>query len=68
MRRADREEHTMVDPGSVADWAQATVMAAALAGVAAAGLRALREELARQPAPQPIPARAEQRIEAGATR
>jgi hypothetical protein len=57
MSRADREEHTMVDPGSFADWTQAIVMAAALAGLAAATHRALRAEQAREPAPLPVPAR-----------
>ncbi|HYY79562.1 MAG TPA: hypothetical protein VFD04_10320 [Actinomycetes bacterium] len=46
----------MVDPASAGDWAQAAVMAAALAGLAAAAHRALRQEQARQPAPLPVPA------------
>jgi hypothetical protein len=39
-----RKEHTMVDPGSVGDWMQTLLMAAALGGLAAASGWALREE------------------------
>jgi hypothetical protein len=43
----------VVTPGSVGDWTQASIMAAALAGLAATCWRALREEdaqaLARSP-------------------
>jgi hypothetical protein len=38
------EERIMVDPGSVGDWMQASLMAAALGGLAAAGGWALRRE------------------------
>jgi hypothetical protein len=45
----------VVTPGSVGDWMQASGMAAALAGLAAACWRALREEdahaLSRRPGP-----------------
>jgi hypothetical protein len=36
----------MIDPGSVGDWLQASLMAAALAGLAATGRWALRQEAA----------------------
>lgn len=39
-----RKEHAMVDPGSVGDWMQALLIAAALGGLAAACGWALREE------------------------
>jgi hypothetical protein len=44
----------MVTPGSIADWIQALIMAAALAGLGATGGWALREEeyaLSRRPGP-----------------
>ena len=45
----------MVTPGSVGDWMQASIMAAALAGLAATCGRVLREEerhaLSRRPRP-----------------
>jgi hypothetical protein len=45
----------VVIPGSVSDWMQASIMAAALAGLAATCWRALREEeghvLSRRPGP-----------------
>jgi hypothetical protein len=46
----------MVIPGSVGDWVQALIMTAALAGLAATGAWALREE---EPAPsrRPRPSR-----------
>jgi hypothetical protein len=49
----------VVIPGSVGDWMQASIMAAALAGLAAACWRALREEdvhaLPRRPGPSRPP-------------
>ena len=42
----------MVIPGSVGDWVQALVMVAAMAGLSAAGRRALQQEQA-QPPPRP---------------
>jgi hypothetical protein len=49
----------MVTPGSVGDWMQALTMVAALAGLAAALGRALREEdrhaLSRRPGPSRPP-------------
>jgi hypothetical protein len=48
----------MVTPGSIADWIQALIMAAALAGLAATGRWALREEehaLSRRPRPSQLP-------------
>ena len=43
----------MIDPGSTGDWLQASLMAAALAGLAATGRWALRQEEAE---PDPLPA------------
>jgi hypothetical protein len=43
----------MIDPGSAGDWLQASLMAAALAGLAATGRWALRQEAAE---PDPLPA------------
>jgi hypothetical protein len=49
----------VVTPGSVGDWMQASIMATALAGLAAACWRALREEdahaLPRRPGPSRPP-------------
>ena len=48
----------MVTPGSVGDWMQALIMAAALAGLAVTCWRALREEeqaLSRRPGPSRPP-------------
>jgi hypothetical protein len=48
----------MVTPGSIADWIQALIMAAALAGLAATGWWALRKEehaLSRRPGPSQLP-------------
>ena len=48
----------MVTPGSVGDWMQALIMAAALAGLAVTCWRALREEekaLSRRPGPSRLP-------------
>jgi hypothetical protein len=47
----------MIDPGSVGDWLQASLMAAALAGLAATGRRALRKEEADPDTLQPVPLR-----------
>ena len=47
----------MVTPGSVGDWTQALIMAAALAGLAATCGRALREEDAHARSGRPGPAR-----------
>ena len=41
----------MIDPGSGGDWLQASLMAAALGGLAAAGRWALREEEAEPATP-----------------
>jgi hypothetical protein len=43
----------MIDPGSTADWLQASLLAAALAGLAATGRWALHKEAAD---PDPLPA------------
>src|SRR5215216_3431292 len=53
-----KEEYTMVTPGSAGDWIQALIMAAALAGLAATGRWALREEehaLSRRPGSPQLP-------------
>jgi hypothetical protein len=47
----------VVTPGSVGDWMQASIMAAALAGLAATCARALREEERHARSGRPGPAR-----------
>jgi hypothetical protein len=47
----------MIDPGSVGDWLQASLMAAALAGLAATGRWALRQEEADPDALPAVPLR-----------
>jgi hypothetical protein len=47
----------VVTPGSVGDWMQASIMAAALAGLAATCARALREEERHALSGRPGPAR-----------
>ena len=47
----------MIDPGSVGDWLQASLMAGALGGLAAAGRWALRMEEAEQATPHVAPLR-----------
>jgi hypothetical protein len=47
----------MIDPGSVGDWLQASLMAGALGGLAAAGRWALRKEEAERATPQAVPLR-----------
>ena len=48
----------MVDPGSIGDWLQASLIAAALGGLAAVGWWALREEEVDRTTPQAAPPRA----------
>ncbi len=51
----------MVDPASIGDWVQASLMAGLLGSVAAACMRALREPEGQQavaPVPAPAPAAA----------
>ena len=45
----------MIDPGSAGDWLQASLMAAALGGLAAAGRWALRMEEAERATPHVVP-------------
>ena len=45
----------MVTPGSLGDWTQASIMAAALAGLAVTCGRALREEDGQAPSRRPGP-------------
>jgi hypothetical protein len=47
----------MIDPGSIGDWLQASLMAGALGGLAAAGRWALRMEEAEQATPHTVPLR-----------
>jgi hypothetical protein len=47
----------MIDPGSVVDWLQASLMAGALGGLAAAGRWALRTEEAERATPHVVPLR-----------
>ena len=47
----------MIDPGSMGDWLQASLMAAALGGLAAAGRWALRNDEADPATPQAVPLR-----------
>jgi hypothetical protein len=47
----------MVIPGSVGDWMQALVMVAAMAGLSAAGRRALQQEEGQAPPRRPGPSR-----------
>jgi hypothetical protein len=51
------KEHAMIDPGSVGDWLQASLMAAALGGLAATGRWALRKEEADPDTLQAVPLR-----------
>jgi hypothetical protein len=51
------KEHAMIDPGSVGDWLQASLMAAALGGLAATGRWALRTEEADPDTLQAAPPR-----------
>jgi hypothetical protein len=46
----------MADPGSLGDWLQASLIAAALGGLAAVGWWALREEEADRTTPEAVPA------------
>ena len=47
----------MISPGSVGDWLQASLMAGALGGLAAAGRWALRMEEAEAATPHAVPLR-----------
>jgi hypothetical protein len=47
----------MVDPGSIGDWLQTSLIAAALGGLAAVGWWALREEEVDRTTPQAVPPR-----------
>jgi hypothetical protein len=51
------KEQAMIDPGSGGDWLQATLMAAALGGLAATGRWALHKEEADPDAPPAVPQR-----------
>jgi hypothetical protein len=51
------KEHAVIDPGSVGDWLQASLMAAALGGLAATGRWALRTEEADPDTLQAAPPR-----------
>ena len=53
----------MVDPGSIGDWLQASLIAAALGGLAGVGWWALHEEEVDRTTPQAIPPR----VSTGAT-
>jgi hypothetical protein len=53
----------MVDPGSIGDWLQASLIAAALSGLAGVGWWALHEEEVDRTTPQAIPPR----VSTGAT-
>jgi hypothetical protein len=57
----------MVNPGSLGDWLQASLMAAALGGLAAVGWWALREEAVDRTTPQAVPPRASTGATAGQT-
>ena len=47
----------MIDPGSAGDWLQASLMAGALGGLAAASRWALRMDEAEQATPHAVPLR-----------
>jgi hypothetical protein len=51
------KERTLIHPGSVSDWLQASLMAGVLGGLAAAGRWALRTEEAEQATPHVVPLR-----------
>jgi hypothetical protein len=52
--RSDEGQTSMVDPASVADWAQASFITGLVAGLAAMGMRALTQEQ-REPSMAPTP-------------